>query len=241
MARIVEPPRLRAASNRSKHMLTNGVKPGPVNSRIRFRRRAGRRRDSPGRAGPRERQPPADDELAANPRTPRPRRRCRGRRSRRGRARRRRRRGPPAGPGNRRTLNRPGGATGASAGGSTSRPPPHARTRPRRLQPARRPVGAEDLDRCPRTPVSPRHPRRHQPARTAPADGTGAAAPGRAGDDQASGRGGGACRPRRAATRSGPRESQPTCRTGGRLSARSRSRRMRRRRRRSSTTGRRTR
>ena len=41
--------------------------------------------------------------------------------------------------------NRPRGATGASRGGATSRPPSPAQTRPSRFQPARRPPGAEDL------------------------------------------------------------------------------------------------
>ena len=48
--------------------------------------------------------------------------------------------------------SRSGGATGASAGGPTSRPTSPARTRPRRCQTAWRPPGAEDPARCPRSP-----------------------------------------------------------------------------------------
>ena len=55
------------------------------------------------------------------------------------------------------------GATGASASGSTSRPTSPARTRSRRLQPARRPPGAEDLDGAREAPVAAGRPRCHQP------------------------------------------------------------------------------
>ncbi len=60
--------------------------------------------------------------------------------------------GEPPRPMSRRTHNRPSGATGASDGGSTSRPMSPARTRACRCPPARRPPAAEGPRRCPRSP-----------------------------------------------------------------------------------------
>ena len=59
---------------------------------------------------------------------------------------------PPLAPSSSRTHNRPGGATGASCGRSTSWPTPPARTRSRRRPAARCPPGAEDLQ----VPAKPR-------------------------------------------------------------------------------------
>ena len=63
------------------------------------------------------------------------------------------------------TSSRSGGATGASPGGPMSSADV-ARANPFHAPASRRgPLGAEDLHGARETPVAPRHPRRHQPAR----------------------------------------------------------------------------